>query len=72
MKNLDIGDAKLFLGLIHAHDEKGTEQRMKTAEAIFSRPYGIATECGMGRTSLEDVNSIFTIAMNVTNSVDAA
>ena len=72
MKNLDIGDAKLFLGLIHAHDEKGTEQRMKTAEAIFSRPYGIATECGMGRTSLEDVNSIFTIAKNVTNSVDAA
>lgn len=69
LKNLDIGDAKLFLGLIHAHDEKGTDQKLKVAEAIYSRPYGIATECGMGRTPLEDVDSIFTIAKNVTNSV---
>ena len=72
MKSLDIGDAKLFLGLIHAHDEKGTDQRLKAAEAIYSRPFGIATECGMGRTPLEDVDSIFTIAKNVTNPVSAA
>jgi len=66
LKDLDIGDAKLFLGLVHAHDEVGTEQRLKAAHANYSRPFGVATECGMGRTPLGDVDSIFTIARNVT------
>ena len=26
MKDLDIGDAKLFLGLVDVHDENGTTQ----------------------------------------------
>ncbi len=72
MKHLDIGDAKLFLGLVHAHDEDGTNQRLKAAEAIYTRPFGVATECGMGRTAPEDVESIFTIAKNVTASDNVA
>ena len=67
LKSLDIGGAKLFLGLVHAHDENGTEQRLKTAQAVYPHPFGVATECGMGRTPLEDVDSIFTIARNITN-----
>ena len=66
LKNLGIGDVKLFLGLVHSHDENGTEQRLKAAQAVYPRIFGIATECGMGRTPVEDIESIFTIAKNVT------
>ena len=67
LKNLDIGDAKLFLGLVHSHDEDGTRQRLKAAQAVYPHPFGVATECGMGRTPLEDVDSIFAVARNVTD-----
>ena len=66
LKHLDIGNVKLFLGLVHSHDESGTEQRLKAAQAVYPRIFGIATECGMGRTPVEDIESIFTIAKNVT------
>lgn len=66
LKTLDIGDAKLFLGLIHTRDENGTKQRLETAQAIYPHSFGVATECGMGRESLENVDSISTIATNAT------
>ena len=66
LRHLDIGDVKIFLGLVHSHDESGTEQRLKAAQAVYPRIFGIATECGMGRTPVEDVESIFTISKNVT------
>ena len=67
LEHLDIGDAELVLGLVHAHDEKGTEQRLKAAQTVYPYPFGVATECGMGRTPVGDVDSIFTIARNVTS-----
>lgn len=66
LKDLDIGDVELFLGLVHSHDESGTERRLKAAQAVYPRVVGVATECGMGRASMEDIDSIFTIAKNVT------
>ncbi|KAM0796790.1 hypothetical protein BDR22DRAFT_899967 [Usnea florida] len=66
LKDLDIGDVKLFLGLVHSHDESGTEQRLKAAQAVYPRIFGVSTECGMGRTPVEDVESIFEISKNVT------
>ena len=66
LKTLNVGGAELFLGLFHAHDEHGTEQRLKAAQAIYPHAFGVATECGMGRTPLEYIDSIFTIARNVT------
>ena len=66
LKKLDIGDAGLVLGLVHAHDEEGTKERLKMAQAVYPHPFGVATECGMGRTPLEDIDSIFTICRNVT------
>ncbi len=66
LKSLDIGEAKLFLGLVHSHDEDGTKQRLKAAQTIYPHSFGIATECGMGRTPLEDIDSIFTVSRNLT------
>lgn len=64
MKKLNIGDAKLFLGLVHAHDQSGTEQRIKTAQAVCPE-FGIATECGLGRTPEEDFDSILEISKSL-------
>ncbi|KAI9667254.1 MAG: hypothetical protein M1821_000068 [Bathelium mastoideum] len=64
MKRLNIGDAKLFLGVVHAHDELGTKQRIKTAKTVCPE-FGIATECGLGRTPNEDLDSILEISKNL-------
>jgi hypothetical protein len=41
---------ELYLGLVHAGDgAAGTVRRMKAASA-FASGFGIATECGMGRS----------------------
>ncbi|KAF2659283.1 hypothetical protein K491DRAFT_651455 [Lophiostoma macrostomum CBS 122681] len=57
---------KLYLGLVHAHDESGTRERIKVAENVVPFDFGVATECGMGRTPPEDVESILSICSEVT------
>lgn len=66
LKSLDIGNTELFLGLVHAHDQHGTQERLKAAQSSYAHSFGVSTECGMGRTSVEDIDSIFTIARNIT------
>ena len=68
LKGLKIAGAKLVLGLVHAHDQEGTDERVKAAQAVYPYEFGVATECGMGRTPLADVESIYAIAQNVTSS----
>lgn len=69
LKHLDIGDAKLFLGLVHPHDEPGTSQRITAAQTAYKRPFGVATECGLGRVPLDDIDNIFEISRNVSDPV---
>ena len=65
LNKLNIGHAKLFLGVVHAHDETGTEERIKVAQSVYEKPFGVATECGMGRTPVADLDSIFAISESV-------
>ena len=64
LKQLDIGDTELYLGLLHADDEDGTRARIKAA-AEFVAPFGLATECGLGRSSQAELNSVLDIASRV-------
>ena len=66
LKGLRIPESRLYLGLIHAHDEQGTRARIQVAHEVYGRSFGIATECGMGRTPVEDVDSILRILESVT------
>lgn len=66
LKELQIRDATLILGLVHANDHDGTIARIATANRTISKPYGIATECGLGRTPPEELGSIFQIFRSVT------
>ncbi|KAI9700135.1 MAG: hypothetical protein M1820_006917 [Bogoriella megaspora] len=61
LKRLEMADAKLYLGLVRENDQEGTALRIKLAQDAYPKGFGIATECGMGRTPRQDVSSIFDI-----------
>ncbi|KAL2837955.1 hypothetical protein BJY01DRAFT_258199 [Aspergillus pseudoustus] len=70
LSRLKIGEeTRLFLGLVHANDEEGTRRRIRAAQSIITRPFGVATECGMGRTPAEELDSILHISKAVTDPV---
>ena len=58
----------VFLGLVHPHDEVGTRERIEVARK-YVKCFGVATECGMGRTPIEDTGSIFQILKQVSNPI---
>ncbi|KAI0197515.1 hypothetical protein F4808DRAFT_438931 [Astrocystis sublimbata] len=58
---------RLYLGLVHAGDETGTKERIKIAKACVPIPFGVATECGLGRTPPEEIDSILQICREVTS-----
>lgn len=66
--DLDFGSTELYLGLVHANDEEGTRKRMATASKVIEK-YGIATECGMGRTPAEKFGSISEICTTLSSPV---
>ncbi|KAF1952727.1 hypothetical protein CC80DRAFT_452144 [Byssothecium circinans] len=57
---------QIYLGLVHANDEAGTQKRIETAQASVPFPFGVATECGLGRTPPEEIDSILRICKVVT------
>jgi hypothetical protein len=48
------GDTTLYLGLIHHDDHEGDRARIRTARE-FARGFGVASECGWGRTDPQRV-----------------
>ena len=70
LKELHIGQTKLFLGLVHAGDKEGTLERISVAQKVY-QSFGVATECGMGRTPPADIDDIFQISKEVTDPVTA-
>lgn len=65
LKDLDIGDAKLYLGLVHQTDGvEGTLRRISTARQYISG-FGVATECGLGRRPKETIPELLRIHREV-------
>jgi hypothetical protein len=61
LKNLNIGNSKLYLGLIHLSDGiEGAKSRMNSALKYVSN-FGIATECGMGRRPKDTIPELLRI-----------
>ncbi|KAL3459050.1 hypothetical protein BJX64DRAFT_208039 [Aspergillus heterothallicus] len=70
LKRLTAAEStRLFLGLVHANDEEGTRRRIDAAQSVLDRQFGVATECGMGRTPLEELDSILHISKVVTGPI---
>ena len=68
LKSLELGDTLLFLGLVHPKDEEGTKKRIEVAQKVYPKSFGVSTECGLGKTPPEDLESIFQILDSVTTS----
>lgn len=65
LKNLEIGDAKLYLGLVHHTDGmEGSLRRVRTARQYRS-DFGVATECGLGRRPKETIPELLRIHREV-------
>ena len=65
LKDLELPDSKLFLGLVHPYDETGTKVRLKIAQAVYPHIAGISTECEMGRATSQDMHSILEICAGI-------
>ena len=69
MAGLERGETELILGLLHMDDEEGTRKRIRVAREVVST-FGVATECGLGRASKAEFESVLTIARNIMTSND--
>jgi methionine synthase II (cobalamin-independent) len=58
-------ETELMLGLVHGWDVEGTKKRIEAARH-FAECFGIATECGFGRTTIEELESVLEIMVAVT------
>ncbi|KAJ5934454.1 hypothetical protein N7466_004001 [Penicillium verhagenii] len=67
-----INKTKLYLGLVHANDAEGTFRRLQAAREVIPTEidFGVATECGMGRTPQEELTSILQISRDVTTALN--
>ncbi|KAL1864716.1 hypothetical protein Daus18300_007518 [Diaporthe australafricana] len=60
---------EIYLGLVHVDDEEGTLARIETASKVLG-DFGVATECGMGRTPPEHFDSIMAVSAAVSSPVE--
>ncbi len=71
LRNLRVGDARVFLGLVHYDDGvDGTLERVRTARKYLT-DFGIATECGFGRRRPDTLPELLRIHRVVANQLVA-
>ena len=60
LADLEVGDTKIYLGLVHHHEETNDafEARVTTAKKYLS-DFGVAAVCGYGRVNPEEAGDIF-------------
>jgi hypothetical protein len=63
-------ETELYLGLVHFTDGKeGTQRRIDAARRALDRPFGVATECGLGRRPPETIPQLLRIHAEVSEPV---
>lgn len=69
LSGLDIGDAKVYLGLVHHTDgEVGSLARIETAKRHLAS-FGVATECGFGRRPPDQVTSLLELQAKLADAL---
>ena len=67
LKSLKLNpETEVCLGLVHAMDFEGTQKRIETA-SLFLESFGISSECGLGRATLEEFESVVDIMASITD-----
>lgn len=68
MKELRLGnETQIYLGLAHAWDLEGTQKRISATSKVFET-FGIATECGMGRTPTDEFEAVMKVLAEVSKA----
>ena len=65
LKSLQIGDATLFLGLVHLTDGLAGTMAQIEAAALFRPEFGIATECGWGRRTPDQIAELIELHRSI-------
>ena len=65
LRNLDIGDAELYLGLAHPADGLDGAKRRVGAASGFVDGFGIATECGWGSYTKAEVPALMDLQADI-------
>lgn len=62
LRDLEIGDTKLYAGLVHYTDGvEGTRRRLEAFRRHYKGNAGVSTECGFGRRKLETIPPLLEI-----------
>ena len=61
-------ETELFLGLVHADGVDKTEERIRVAKKFLDGEFGVATECGLGRTGDDEFEMKMDVLAAVTVS----
>lgn len=70
LRRLGEHGTELYLGVAQANELEGTRKRIEAAERVLGDfPFGVATECGWGRTPREEIGSILEILKLVSEPV---
>ena len=64
-ESLDASGTLLVLGLVHPWDFEGTRRRIEVARKVTRRKFGIATECGLGRTDEKELEAVIEVCKSV-------
>ena len=73
LRNLKIGDAKVYLGLIHDSEKNLDEFRRRLSAAKQHREqFGLASVCGYGRCNLDELKHALEMHRMVMNEVKKA
>ncbi|KAK0267590.1 hypothetical protein LTS16_025189 [Friedmanniomyces endolithicus] len=60
----------LYLGVVHYDDRQATEKMIEVAQKVLGGfPFGVATECGMGRTPPGEVEGLLKMSAEVSEPV---
>jgi len=66
LKELNLRkETELYLGLVHGGDLEGTWKRIEIAAKVVEI-FGVTSECGMGRMSKDEFDSVLEILATVT------
>ena len=68
LRDLQIGDTKVYLGVINSDGVEGARERIDAARKHLSR-FGVAGECGFGRENAEDVPGILELHKQIADEL---
>jgi methionine synthase II (cobalamin-independent) len=69
LRDLRTGSARIYLGLVHAHDGLEGAARWVASAPSALQDFGVATECGMGYVPEPELDSVPRLHRDISNQL---